>query len=109
MTKSICLLRALLLSSLPSICGAAVIVVPPPKEDLIVAGAANAFVVLGVDAFYTKNGVNIGLCEKPFLREARNCKTFEQLAFENGMTLVIPAFNMKENKIFLYGRKNNTE
>ena len=109
MTKSICLLIALLLSSLPSICESAVEVPPPPKEDIIIAGAANAFAKLDVDVFYKKDGLIIGLCDKPLFRDPVNCRTFEQLALEYGMTLVIPAFNIRENKILLYGHKNNLE
>ena len=87
--------------------GAAVIA--PPKEDLIVSGEANAFVKLDMDIFYKKDGIVIGLCDKPLFRDPVNCKTFEQLASEYGMTLVIPAFNIKENKILLYGHKSNLE
>ena len=113
MEKILCTLAffwmLLILGGLYSSAHGAAVITPPPKEDLIVSGEANAFVKLDVDIFYKKDGIVIGLCDKPLFRDPVNCKTFEQLASEYGMTLVIPAFNIRENKILLYGHRDKLE
>ena len=94
-----------------SVFSAAVAVGPPAKEDedALYPGKSNVFVVYEKVALFEKDGVAIGTCRRRVFFSNDQCKTFQQLADEHAMRLVLPADSKQYDRLILYGYKPFTD
>ena len=81
------------------------------KEDeaALYPGNSNVFVVYEDVALLEKDGITIGICRHRIIFSNDNCRTFQQLADEHGMRLVLPAYSKQYGRLVLYGYKPLTD